>query len=185
MVDISRRKDRIPLTRLFRKTFYLATSVFLTFAITMVYPVLTLQVQSVRSPDSSPRLFRPAAFVPLAFLIWNSGDLIGRLLAAIPSVRITQKPRLLLLLAASRLLFVPLYYLCNLNGNGAIVRSDFFYLVIVQLLFGITNGFLGTMSMMGAVEYVEIDEREAAGAFMTLMLVGGLTAGSLLSFVVA
>jgi solute carrier family 29 (equilibrative nucleoside transporter), member 1/2/3 len=178
-------KKRVPLVRLFRKTFYLATSVFLTFAITMVYPVFTLQIQSVRSPVSSPPLFRPAAFVPLAFLIWNSGDLVGRLLAAIPSLRITHKPRTLLAFAISRVLFVPLYYLCNINGTGAVVKSDFFYLVIVQLLFGVTNGFIGTMGMMGAVEYVDVEEREAAGAFMTLMLVAGLTAGSLLSFLVA
>lgn len=65
------------------------------------------------------------------------------------------------------------------------MNSDFFYLFIVQLLFGATNGFLGTMCMMGAVEYVDVAEREATGAFMTLMLVAGLTAGSLLSFLVA
>jgi equilibrative nucleoside transporter 1/2/3 len=65
------------------------------------------------------------------------------------------------------------------------IKSDFFYLFIVQLLFGMSNGFIGTMCMMGAVEYVDIEERESAGAFMTLMLVGGLAAGSVLSFIVA
>jgi equilibrative nucleoside transporter 1/2/3 len=39
--------------------------------------------------------------------------------------------------------------------------------------------------MMGAVEYVEEEEREAAGGFMGLMLVGGLTVGSMLSFLVS
>jgi equilibrative nucleoside transporter 1/2/3 len=38
---------------------------------------------------------------------------------------------------------------------------------------------------MGFQELVEPDELEAAGGFMSLCLVGGLTAGSLLSFGVA
>lgn len=39
--------------------------------------------------------------------------------------------------------------------------------------------------MMHAPEYVEEEEREAAGGFMGLMLVGGLTFGSLASFAVS
>jgi equilibrative nucleoside transporter 1/2/3 len=39
--------------------------------------------------------------------------------------------------------------------------------------------------MMGFVEYVDPDEREAAGGFMSLSLVAGLTAGSFLSFFAA
>ena len=83
------------------------------------------------------------------------------------------------------MVFIPLYLLCNVHGHGAAVSSDAFYLVIVQFLFGLSNGFLGSTCMMGAGEWVEVDEREAAGGFMGLMLVGGLTVGSLLSFLVA
>lgn len=39
--------------------------------------------------------------------------------------------------------------------------------------------------MMGAAHWVEPDEREVAGGFMGLMLVAGLTVGSLLSFFIA
>ena len=90
-----------------------------------------------------------------------------------------------LILSVSRVVFIPLYLLCNIHGRGAAVSSDAFYLVIVQFLFGLSNGFLGSTCMMGAGEWVEVDEREAAGGFMGLMLVGGLTVGSLLSFLVA
>jgi equilibrative nucleoside transporter 1/2/3 len=75
--------------------------------------------------------------------------------------------------------------LCNIGGRGAKINSDFFYLFIVQLLFGLTNGYLGSSCMMGFVEWVESDELEAAGGFMSLALVGGLAAGSFLSFAVA
>jgi equilibrative nucleoside transporter 1/2/3 len=178
-------RESVPLTTLFRKTFWLATSVFITFTVTMIYPVFTQEIESVRSQDNVPELFKPASFIPLGFLFWNSGDLIGRLLPAIPRLRLTQKPRLVLALALSRVLFIPLYLLCNVNGRGAKINSDFFYLFIVQLGFGISNGFLGSTCMMGAIEYVDVEEREATGGFMGLCLVGGLTVGSLLSFTVA
>lgn len=39
--------------------------------------------------------------------------------------------------------------------------------------------------MMGASHWVSVDEREAAGGFMSMVLVGGLAVGSLMSFLVA
>jgi equilibrative nucleoside transporter 1/2/3 len=177
-------KRRVPLLTLFRKTFWLATAVFLTFTITMVYPVYTQEIESTH-PPSAGSLFAPASFIPLAFFFWNAGDLVGRLLTAVPVLRITHRPRLVFILSISRVAFVPLYLLCNIHGSGAKVKSDFFYLVVVQFLFGVSNGYVGSSCMMGAVEYVDEDEREAAGGFMGLALVGGLTMGSLLSFLVA
>jgi equilibrative nucleoside transporter 1/2/3 len=85
-------------------------------------------------------------------------------------------------MSVARLGFIPLYLLCNVRGQGAVVSSDAFYLFVVQLLFGMTNGYIGSSCMMGAADFVSPDEREAAGGFMGLMLVGGLTTGSLLSF---
>ncbi|KAJ4363620.1 hypothetical protein N0V83_009916 [Neocucurbitaria cava] len=176
---------RIPLLRLYSKLFWLATAVFLTFAITMVFPVFTAQITSVRDPATAPRLFQPATFIPLGFFFWNLGDFLGRTGPALPSLRLTHRPRLILLLAIARLVFIPMYLLCNIGGNGAVVQSDFFYLFIVQFGFGVTSGYLGSNCMMGFVEYVESEEVEAAGGFMSLALVGGLTAGSFLSFAAA
>lgn len=177
-------KKTIPLLNLFRKTFWLATAVFVTFTVTMVYPVYTQEILSTNPPSSSP-LYAPAAFIPLAFFFWNSGDLVGRLLTAVPQLRITHRARMVFVLAVARIVFIPLYLLCNVQDRGAKVKSDFFYLVIVQFLFGMSNGYVGSSCMMGAVEYVNEDEREAAGGFMGLALVVGLTVGSLLSFLVA
>ncbi|CAO2651640.1 Nn.00g042100.m01.CDS01 [Neocucurbitaria sp. VM-36] len=176
---------RIPLLRLYRKLFWLATAVFLTFAITMVFPVFTGQIVSVRDPATAPRLFQPATFIPLGFFFWNLGDFVGRTGPALPSLRLTHRPRIIFALAVARLLFIPLYFLCNIGGNGAAINSDFFYLFVVQLLFGVTNGYIGSNCMMGFVEWVEEEEIEAAGGFMSLCLVGGLTAGSFMSFFAA
>lgn len=175
----------IPLTTLFRKLIYLASAIFLTFTVTMIFPVYTSQILSTRPISSSPRLFHPTSFIPLAFLFWNIGDLLGRLAPAIPAFSLTSNARLLFFLSIARVLFIPLYMLCNIGGKGAKFGGDFFYLVIVQLLFGFSNGFLGSNCMMGFVEYVDVEEREAAGGFMSLCLVAGLTVGSFLSFFAA
>ncbi|TKA77958.1 hypothetical protein B0A55_05798 [Friedmanniomyces simplex] len=182
--DEAEMRKEVPLLVLLSKLRWLASAVFLTFAITMVFPVFTQRIVSVRSPSQQPAILQPASFIPLAFLFWNSGDLVGRLLTALPSLSLVHRPKLLLLLAASRIIFPGLYYLCNIRGRGAVVDSDFFYLVVVQLLFGLTNGYLGSTCMIGAGEWVATEEREAAGGFMGLCLVAGLTAGSLASFLV-
>lgn len=168
-----------------KKLRWLATSVFLCFAVTMVFPVFTQAVLSVQDPSTSPRLFQRASFIPLAFLLWNAGDLFGRLLTLIPRLRLIQYPRFLFAFSLLRLVFIPMYLLCNIRGRGAAINSDAFYLIIVQFLFGLSNGWLGSNCMMGAAEWVEAEEREAAGGFMGLMLVAGLTVGSLLSFLAA
>ncbi|KAF2030714.1 hypothetical protein EK21DRAFT_88632 [Setomelanomma holmii] len=177
-------RKSVPLTHLLRKLFWLATALFLSFAITMFFPVFTAQILSIRDPNTAPRLFQPATFIPLGFFFWNLGDLLGRTGPALPALRITHRPKLLFILALSRLGFIPLYLLCNIGGKGAVVQSDFFYLVVVQLFFGLSSGYLGSSCMMGFAEYVEPEELEAAGGFMGLVLVGGLTVGSFLSFAV-
>ncbi|KAK1073097.1 hypothetical protein LTR12_004885 [Friedmanniomyces endolithicus] len=177
-------RKTVPLLVLLSKLRWPASAVFVTFAITMVSPVFTQRIVSVRPPSQQPAILQPACFIPLAYLFWNTGDLVGRLLTAIPSLSLVRRPKLLLFLAASRIIFPGLYYLCNIRGRGAVVHSDFFYLVVVQLLFGITNGYLGSICMIGASEWVAPEEREAAGGFMGLCLVAGLTVGSLASFAV-
>lgn len=178
-------RKSVPLLRLFKKLFWLAGAVFLNFTVTMSYPVFTQQIFSVQDPSSSSRLFQPSSFIPLAFLIWNTGDLIGRVAPGLPGLSLTSRPRLLFVLAVARVVFIPMYLLCNIRGKGAAVNSDAFYLLVVQFLFGISNGYIGSNCMMGSAEWVEADEREAAGGFMSLSLVAGLTVGSFLSFFAA
>ncbi|KAL8917805.1 MAG: hypothetical protein Q9208_007734 [Pyrenodesmia sp. 3 TL-2023] len=170
---------------LFTKLRYTSLAVFICFAVTMFFPIFTQKILSVRGQDTAPRLLQPDCFIPLAFLLWNAGDLIGRLLTGVPYLVLVRWPRTLLVLAILRLVFIPLYLLCNVRGRGAAIHSDAFYLIIVQFLFGLSNGYIGSTCMMGAGEWVEKEEREAAGGFMGLMIVGGLTVGSLLSFLAA
>lgn len=176
----------VSLKTLFFKLHWVALSVFICFVITMFFPVLTPKVLSVRSGGSVPSILQPPAFIPLAFFFWNLGDLLGRMSTMLPVPEVLQRrPVLLFAFGLARLLFLPLYFLCNLGGRGAVVNSDLFYLLLVQLPFGLSSGWLSSTAMMTAGEWVEDGEREAAGGFMGLCLVAGLTVGSFLSFTVA
>ena len=173
----------VPLAVLLRKLRWLAASVALVFTVTMFYPVFTAKITSV-NPPSRGAFFRPEVFIPLAFFCWNLGDLGGRVATVLP-FSLSRRPRLLFALTAARVVWIPLYLACNIRGEGAVVPSDFFYLFVVQFLFGLTNGWLSASSMMAAPEWVDDGEKEAAGGFMGLCLVAGLAAGSVLSFTAA
>lgn len=182
--DVPENKS-VSLWTLFKKLRFMASAIFLCFTVTMTFPVFTAEIESVHDTPGRSRLFDQAVFIPLAFFFWNAGDLMGRMLVLFPRLSLVNRPFVLFLFSIARAAFIPLYLLCNIRGRGAVVESDFFYLFIVQLLFGISNGYLGSNCMMGVGQWVSPDEREPAGGFMGLMLVGGLTAGSLMSFLVA
>jgi equilibrative nucleoside transporter 1/2/3 len=178
-------RKNVGLWILFKKLHWLALSSAVCFAVTMAFPVFTVEIESVHDPANRPALLEPAAFIPLAFLVWNTGDLIGRLSSLIPGFSLVRYPLGLFIFSVLRLIFIPLYLLCNVHGRGAVINSDFFYLAVVQLLFGITNGYIASCSVISATQRVPAEEREAAGGFMGITLVAGLSVGSLLSFFIA
>ncbi|KAI1429315.1 putative nucleoside transporter protein [Xylaria sp. FL1777] len=173
----------VSMTKLFGKLYWISGGVFLCFTLTMFFPVFTPKILSVTPSSDGNALLQPAVFIPLGFFFWNFGDLIGRSVPLIISLR--HRPIALFSFSIARSVFLPLYLLCNLHGRGAVVNSDLFYLLLVQLPFGLTNGWLASDCMMAAGEWVDENEREASGAFMSLCLTAGLTAGSLLSFTAA
>ncbi|TFB04948.1 Nucleoside transporter FUN26 [Trichoderma ghanense] len=178
----STTRKAVPLLHLLKKLRWLAFGVALVFAVTMFFPVFTVKILSVH--EGGGLFFQPAVFIPVGFLFWNVGDLAGRVATMLP-FSLTHRPRLLFALAVGRIALLPLYLLCNINGRGAIVPSDFFYLFVVQLVFGVTNGWVGSSFMIASGEWVEEHEREATGGFMGLCLVAGLASGSLLSFTIS
>ncbi|KAI0024857.1 nucleoside transporter-domain-containing protein [Xylariomycetidae sp. FL0641] len=173
----------VGMATLFRKLHWLAGGVFMCFAITMFFPVFTPKILSVTPPEEASTLLQPAAFIPLGFFFWNLGDLGGR--ASSLYLPYQKRPGALFGISIARLVFLPLYAMCNIHGQGAVINSDIFYLVVVQFLFGLTNGWVASNCMMAAADWVEEGEREASGGFMGLCLVAGLAFGSLLSFTAA
>ncbi|KAF3906343.1 hypothetical protein ABW20_dc0103932 [Dactylellina cionopaga] len=172
-------KKNLSLWELLKKLPLPAYTVFFTFALTMIFPVFTQATFSV-NPDSYSFLSRPEVFIPFSFFVWNSGDLLGRVICGFPMLA-CRNPTILAIAATVRVVYLPLYLLCNIKGAGARVDSDFFY-ELVQFTFGLTNGYIGSNTMMTAPTLVNEDEIAASGGFMGLCLVAGLAAGSTASF---
>ncbi|EOD34482.1 hypothetical protein EMIHUDRAFT_228675 [Emiliania huxleyi CCMP1516] len=88
-------------------------------------------------------------------------------------------PSSLLLFAAGRLLFAPLFVAFR-RSEAARAHSDALPALALHL-FALSNGWLTTAIFVRAPRAVEERDRPAAGALLVLALNSGLTAGSLLS----
>jgi equilibrative nucleoside transporter 1/2/3 len=179
-----------------------ALNIFLTFSISLLFPVFLPVVKPINSN------YDETVFSTFALFIWNFGDLLGRVVCGLEffAAATPRSSKFYLSYAVARFGFIPLLFLCNINGKGALLNSDLWY-ILLQFLFGFTNGHLSTRIMMLASTINhdksesppgpdsetflpsnspdgerEKAEREAAGSFMTLAISLGLTCGSLFSF---
>lgn len=164
---------------LLRKVGSEAFTVWFVFMVTLcLFPALTTSIDPI--PSSPPSRFAGDLFAPLSFLNFNFGDFLGRLLASYDSC--SHGPRLV---AASlgRLMFVPLFLLCNVHGSS--IPTPFhnnWWPVVIMQLFAITNGHVSTMAMMKAPSKVKGTEQNSTGVLMNFCLQSGLASGSALSF---
>lgn len=158
-------------------------TIFLTFAVSLVFPVFASTVQSTNynnHPDSA--LLNKNVYIPFIFLIWNAGDLVGRLVCAWDFFKVSD-PRKLMVYSVARILFCPLFFLCNIKNNGAVVDSDLFY-ILLQFMFGFSNGQLCSSCFMDVTHFVEGEnEQKAAGGFTAVFLSFGLAFGSVMSYI--
>lgn len=145
----------------------------ITFFVTLVFPVFA---SSVTSPKVASK-----TFIPLAFFVWNSGDLLGRLLLNYHPL-LPRDTRHMVAYSILRILFVPLFLFCNVKGRGG--WPDGVYLLL-QLVFGITNGHLFGAAYMQVGEVLSTDgEKQAAASYTALVINISLLAGSVSSYLV-
>ncbi|CAK9441068.1 uncharacterized protein LODBEIA_P49370 [Lodderomyces beijingensis] len=179
--ELETQKKFVPFAVLWSKLKYIAMTIFLTFSITLSFPVFASVVQSTNA--KSKVLSR--VFIPSIYLIWNVGDLLGRILCGYPRLRmLITNPRTLLVYSIARLVFIPLFMTCNIHPGKAdpLINSDLWY-ILLQLLFGVSNGQLCTSSFMVVGDFCDTDdEKEAAGGFTAVFLSVGLAVGSVLSY---
>lgn len=158
-------------------------TIFIVFAVTLaIFPSVTASVRSVVVDDGLgvPQFRQPQVFIPIGFLVWNLGDLLARILCTFPWLTI-ERPTVLFAASLIRVVFIPGIYLCNVKGNGAVIQSDLFFLAYM-LLFGLTNGYVASLTMATAISRAPVESKKDVGAFMSFMLCSGLVVGSLISF---
>ena len=173
-----------------------------------VFPPITATILSINASQASFFL-SPALFISLHFVVFNIGDYIGRATASpahLPWWNQSPIDAKLFIASIGRILFIPLFLICNINGSSRqsppLINSDIAYLLIL-LLFAISSGYLMNIAMMGAssVEYncrlrdligevklgtdgggngtVEVD---LAAKIAQFCLIGGLLSGSIMGF---
>ncbi|KAG9303670.1 hypothetical protein G9A89_018567 [Geosiphon pyriformis] len=172
----------------FLKIKRMAIAVAFIFTVTLsVFPSITASIKSVMRPDQRGMFQQDYLFIPLHFLFFNIGDLIGKNLPGIDYFIVT-KQKTLATLSFAHVIFIPLFLASNVDvGQSGIrmlpvlVSNDYVYLFIL-LMFAISNGYLGALMMMVGPQKVADNEKDLAGSILVFCLVSGLALGSLISF---
>ena len=162
-----------------------AFSVFFVFNVTLaLFPTITSKIESTQKCETSNRFFNDL-FVPFGFLLFNGFDFLGRSLAGLfPIENKNHLKRLLSLGCIARVIFFPLFLLCNVSGTRlAIVFDDDFLPMLFMFFFALSNGYISSLCMMLGPQLVSPEDQELAGNVMIFFLSAGLMAGSAFSFV--
>ncbi|BGP61543.1 hypothetical protein NBRC10512_006748 [Rhodotorula toruloides] len=172
-----------------RKVRHLGIAMLLIFAVTLaVFPSITATIVSVKTGEPDVKLFqRPELFVPLGFAVFAAGDWLGRVMPQWEKLAWTNW-KILMGISVARLIFVPLFLMCNQTAGGAgraIIRSDVAFFLIM-FAFAVSNGYISTLIMLASVvePSLEQEEIEVAATCLAFYLTAGLSAGSFLSFAV-
>ncbi|XP_055384066.1 equilibrative nucleoside transporter 4 [Condylostylus longicornis] len=115
----------------------------------------------------------------LLMFAFNTSDVIGKLLAAVPY---PWSRRQLILMSGLRIILVPLLLLCCTPRAQPVIAGEGAAFVFTIAL-GITNGLSGSLPMMLAPAKVPGTLKEVTGNIMTLSYNVGLTFGSLIGYV--
>lgn len=162
----------IPLPHLWSILWKVETAIILDFAFTLVFPIFAVDVESSKVDKK--------VFIPVAFLVWNSGDLVGRIACGWPAFVLNDQNKMMIY-AIARALFFPLLWHCNVHGKGGF--NDYVYLAL-QFLFGFSNGQLFSSAFMKIGQLLSTeDEKKAAGGFTALIINLSLLLGSITSYI--
>lgn len=171
----------IDTTSILQRIWYHAVALFLVFFVSIaIFPGITSSIKPLY--PSGGRLYRDL-YIPLTFVIYNFGDLLGRITSSkYPHPR----PLTLMNLSLLRCGFFALFMMCNIVTNGQTPRSVFFHSDIIPLvlifLLAYSNGVVCSLSFMTYSAYVKEHEKEFSGGVMFFVATFGLTFGSLFAF---
>ncbi|XP_072232006.1 equilibrative nucleoside transporter 2-like [Leuresthes tenuis] len=163
----------------FKKIWVMAFCVTFVFTVTLsVFPAVTVDVKT-SFPGNWERFFISVC----CFLIFNVNDWLGRTITTV--IRWPRKEsRLFPALVISRVVFIPLLMLCNVQSRSylpVLFTHDAAFTAIMAL-FSVSSGYFVCLSMSYAPQMVDPKDAETAGALMTFFLALGLSIGAALSF---
>lgn len=177
--DDDKKSPSIP--AIFKKIWVMALSVCFAFTITIgTFPAVTVDVKSTIADGGAWEKY----FIPVScFLFFNVFDWAGRSLTAVcmwPGKDSKLLPALLL----ARVVFVPLFMLCNVQPryNLPVFFTHDGWFIAFMILFAFSNGYLASLCMCFGPKKVDPSEAETAGAIMAFFLSLGLALGASLSF---
>uniref|UniRef100_A0A8C5HML8 Equilibrative nucleoside transporter 1-like n=1 Tax=Gouania willdenowi TaxID=441366 RepID=A0A8C5HML8_GOUWI len=157
-----------------------ALSVCFIFTVTIgIFPAVTVEVKSTVENKEWDTYFIPVA----CFLLFNLMDWAGRSLTAL-CMWPGQNSRWLPALVCLRVVFIPLFMLCNVEPRHylpVLFHHDAWY-IIFMIFFSFSNGYLASLCMCFGPKKVKQHEAETAGAVMAFFLSLGLALGAALSF---
>uniref|UniRef100_A0A7N8X4C2 Equilibrative nucleoside transporter 2-like n=1 Tax=Mastacembelus armatus TaxID=205130 RepID=A0A7N8X4C2_9TELE len=157
----------------------MAFCVTFVFTVTLsVFPAVTVDVKT-SFPGKWERFFISVC----CFLMFNINDWFGRTITTL--IRWPRKEsRLFPVLVVSRVVFIPLLMLCNVQSRSFLpvyFHHDGIFAAIMAF-FSLSSGYFVCLSMSYAPQLVEPKDAETAGALMTFFLALGLSLGAAVSF---
>lgn len=142
----------------------------LAYCVTLsLYPGLESEIKSCKLQTWMPVLL---------MFTFNTSEMIGKILAAIPY---GWSRRQLTLMSGLRTLLIPLLLLCCTPRERPVISGEAMSFFFTAAL-GVSNGMSGSLPMMLAPSKVPSSLRETAGNMMTLSYNVGLILGSMLAY---
>ncbi|KAK9524491.1 hypothetical protein VZT92_016882 [Zoarces viviparus] len=177
--QVEKGQAKASVIEVFKKIWVMAFCVTFVFTVTLsVFPAVTADVRT-SFPGKWERYFISVC----CFLVFNINDWFGRTVTTV--IRWPPKEsRLFPVLVVSRVVFVPLLMLCNVQSRSFLpvyFGHDAAFAVIMTF-FALSSGYFVCLSMSYAPQLVEQKDAETAGALMTFFLSLGLSLGAALSF---
>ncbi|KAM6949388.1 equilibrative nucleoside transporter 2-like [Aplochiton taeniatus] len=163
----------------FKTIWVMAFCVVFVFTVTLsVFPAVTVDVKTVY-PGNWERYFISVC----CFLVFNIMDWIGRTVTTVVQWP-PKESRLFPALVVSRVVFVPLLMLCNVQSRSylPVYFSHDAAFTTIMMLFSLSSGYCVCLTMSYAPQLVKPKDAETAGALMTFFLALGLSIGAALSF---
>ncbi|XP_028998961.1 equilibrative nucleoside transporter 2 [Betta splendens] len=163
----------------FKKIWVMAFCVTFVFTVTLsVFPAVTADTRTT-FPGRWERFFISVC----CFLMFNFNDWLGRTITTL--IRWPRKEsRLFPALVVSRVVFIPLLMLCNVQPRSflPVYFSHDAVFAVIMVVFSVSSGYFVCLSMSYAPQLVDPKDAETAGALMTFFLALGLSIGAALSF---